>query len=72
VEAKALADVFECVGISPTDADGFLGEGEDLLLAVVELVLGVNPGELVWKEIFADKRAFVDLDSGEYCAHMDF
>src|SRR5207248_5567358 len=44
---NALANIFESVGISPTDADGFFGQGDGLSFLSVQFLLGQNPLDLV-------------------------
>ena len=50
-EAEPFADVFKGIGVSPADADGFFGESEDALFGFVEWIFGVNPGDLVLREV---------------------
>lgn len=49
-EMETFADVFEGVGESPADADGFFGEDDGLLAAGVEGVFDGDPVELVGGE----------------------
>ena len=70
-KAEPLANVFESIGVSPADANGFFCKSEDLLFLLVEGVFGANPRDLVREEVFAKERIFVDLNSREYCAHGD-
>jgi len=53
-EAESFADVFEGVAVRPADADGFFGEGADLLALGVERVLGFDPVDLVEGEVGAN------------------
>jgi len=68
-KAQALANVFECIGVGPADADGFFGECEDLFFLSVEFVFGANPRDLVWEKVFAEERILIDGDGGEDGAH---
>ena len=51
MEAEAFADVFEGVGVGPADADGFFGEGADLLALGMERVFVLDPMDLVEGEV---------------------
>jgi len=62
VEAQSFDNVFESVGVGPADADGFFGESECLLLLIVKLLFGEDPGELVWEEIGGEEGFGVDGD----------
>jgi len=68
-EMQALANVFEGVGVGPTDADGFFGEGEHLLLLLVKSVFGENPGDLMRHEALREDGGAVELDEWEDGAH---
>src|SRR4051812_10302842 len=54
-EAETFADVFEAVTERPADADGFFGEGEDLLFRFVEGVFGLDPSDLVLGEVAGEE-----------------
>ncbi len=68
-EAESFADIFEGVGKSPADANGFFGEGDDLLFALMERVFGENPGELVGGEVAGDEGVGVEVNGGEDGGH---
>ena len=70
--AESFDDVFEGVGVGPTDANGFLGESEDLSFALVERAFCANPRDLIREEIGADERFGVDVNERIYGAHNGF
>ena len=53
-EPKAFADVFEGVGVGPTDTDGFFSERDGLPALIVDGFFGLNPGDLVREEVFGE------------------
>ena len=63
--AETFADVLEGVGVGPADADGFFGQGEDLLVLGVKGVFAEDPGDLVGHEVFGEEGVGVDRDGGE-------
>jgi hypothetical protein len=60
-EAKTFADIFEAVAGAPADADGFFGQGEDLLVLGVDGVLGLDPVDLMGHEVFFEGEVGVDF-----------
>jgi len=64
VEAETFADVFETIGVSPADADGFFGEGIGLFVLGVNGVLAEDPMELVRHEMFGEFG--FGIDAGEW------
>ena len=72
LDAEAFADVFEAVGVGPADADGFFGQGKDLLFGFVKGILGFDPANLITGEVFSEERVGVDLDEWEDGAHGIF
>jgi hypothetical protein len=68
-EAEAFADVFEGVGVSPADADGFFGEGTDLAALGVEMVLGFDPADLMMGEVLFEDGIGIEFERGEEGGH---
>ena len=60
-EAEPFTDVFETIGKGPADANGFFGQGEDLVASRVERIFGLNPMDLV-----------LDEEPGEHGIGVDF
>ena len=70
-EVEAFADVFESIGVGPTDTDGFFGEDDGLFALGVEVVFGEDPEDLVGHEEAGEEGVTVDGDGGED-GHREF
>ena len=70
-EFETFADVFESIGVGPTDAHRFFREGKGLFPGGVEFVLGQNPGHLVREEAFVEGSVGVNGDEWEDGGHTN-
>ena len=68
-KAETFTDVFEGVAEGPADTDGFFGKSEGLPALGVEVVLGLNPVDLVGEEETREGGVVVDWETRKNCWH---
>ena len=68
-EAEPFADIFESVGISPADADGFFSQSEGLFALGMNGVFGLDPVDLVGHEAFGQHGVGINFEGWEDSGH---
>jgi hypothetical protein len=60
-EAKPFTDVFEAIGMSPADANGFFGQDDRLFTTSMKPVFAIDPTDLVREKEAGEKRVTINV-----------